>query len=151
MNTTAEDKLRENEKLRQVLRHYVEEQIRLEAKNVNECLVKYKSTRKSPLKNFYTVSELISECRMESLEMFHLAFGIALRVNDEQIEKIDKMESAIQQISEKVGIEFSGVKNQVQELKHTVESPMLKVVADFIKKIETENERRKQAGERYVE
>jgi hypothetical protein len=130
------------------LKEHFKEQITKE-KEFKDKLGKLDPKRNNP--TILAVCDAVSNDYIETMLTFQLVFDLLLELNDETMDRALKLETAVREISDKTGIELSGVKNQVAELKNAVHSPMIDKVASFIETMEKEYEKRKNAGEQYVE
>jgi len=122
----------------------------------NDLLNMFKEALESKPKSDFTniVLALVNGVSNRHIEMLTLMEGLTenlLFLANETRERIGNLELAIREISDKSGIELSGIKKQVEELKGTVQSPMIEQVAKFIQRIEDEAKKRENAKGEYVD
>lgn len=65
--------------------------------------------------------------------------------------RIRNVERILQKVTEQADVDLSSIKSELNELKNTLKDPMFANIDQFIRQIKENIEKRKQAGEGYVD
>ncbi len=140
-----------------------EEKMKKREKEAEELLTEIDSLRKDIMTELERekASRWASSKDKSRLKRFRELYTISLMLLDQRIRdelflgklkvQVDNLNEMLQKIAEKVDVDLSSLKTEVETLHKTIQEPMFAEVAQFVKFVKSNIEQSKKAGEQYVE